>query len=219
MLALNRAALRRGRQLLFEDATFQVHRGQRVGVVGRNGCGKSSLFALLTGDLETDRGDVSVPRDAVIASVRQETPASDRSALDTVIDGDRELRQVLDGIAEREAAGRTDELQPLLERMEDIDGFTAETRAGKLLHGLGFSPEDAARPVREFSGGWRMRLNLAQALMCRSDLLLLDEPTNHLDLDAVIWLQTWLATYRGTLLLISHDREFLDSFILSSRRK
>jgi ATP-binding cassette subfamily F protein 3 len=210
MLALNRAALRRGRQLLFEDATFQVHRGQRVGVVGRNGCGKSSLFALLTGELETDRGNVTVPRDAVIASVRQETPASDRSALDTVIDGDRELRQVLDGIAEREAAGRTDELQPLLERMEDIDGFTAETRAGKLLHGLGFAPEDAHRPVREFSGGWRMRLNLAQALMCRSDLLLLDEPTNHLDLPAILWLERWLRRYEGMALVISHDRDFLD---------
>ncbi|MEE4173566.1 MAG: ATP-binding cassette domain-containing protein [Xanthomonadales bacterium] len=210
MLSLSQVALRRGRQLLFEDASLQVHRGQRLGVIGRNGCGKSSLFALIRGELETDRGEVTLPRGCVIASVRQETPASDRSAMDTVIDGDPELRELLDRMRELEASGRTDALQPLLERLEEIDGFTAETRAGKLLHGLGFAPDDAERPVSEFSGGWRMRLNLAQALMCRSDLLLLDEPTNHLDLPAILWLERWLKHYDGMALIISHDRDFLD---------
>ena len=211
MLSLSQVALRRGRQLLFEDASLQVHRGQRLGVIGHNGCGKSSLFALIRGELETDRGTVTLPRGCVIASVRQETPSSDRSAMDTVIDGDPELRELLDRMRDLEASGRTEELQPLLERMEEIDGFTAETRAGKLLHGLGFSPDDAERPVSEFSGGWRMRLNLAQALMCRSALLLLDEPTNHLDLPAILWLERWLKHYDGMALIISHDRDFLDS--------
>ena len=211
MIALNGVALRRGRQLLFEDASLQVHRGQRLGVVGRNGCGKSSLFALLRGELESDRGEVSVPTDSVIASVRQETPSTERSALDTVIDGDPELRKTLDAMAALEAAGRTEDLQPLLERMELIDGFTAEARAARLLHGLGFAPEDGARPVDAFSGGWRMRLNLARALMCRSDVLLLDEPTNHLDLPAILWLERWLKRYEGIALVISHDRDFLDA--------
>jgi ATP-binding cassette subfamily F protein 3 len=210
MLSLSQVALRRGRRLLFEDASLQVHRGQRLGVIGRNGCGKSSLFALIRGELETDQGEVTLPRGCVIASVRQETPSSDRSAMETVIDGDPELRNLLDRMSALEASGRTEELQPLLERLEEIDGFTAETRAGRLLHGLGFGPEDAQRPVSEFSGGWRMRLNLAQALMCRSDLLLLDEPTNHLDLPAILWLERWLKHYDGMALIISHDRDFLD---------
>lgn len=211
MIQLSQVSLRRGRLLLFEEARLQVHAGQRFGVVGRNGCGKSSLFALLRGELEADAGEVQVPRDAVIASVRQETPSSDRSALDTVIDGDGELRETLDEMARLEQAGNTERLQPLLERMELIDGFTAEARAGRLLHGLGFAPEDHGRPVREFSGGWRMRLNLAQALMCRSDILLLDEPTNHLDLPAILWLERWLRRYEGMALVISHDRDFLDA--------
>jgi len=211
MISLSNVSLRRGRLLLFEGASVQVHAGQRLGVVGRNGTGKSSLFALLRGELEADAGEVQVPREAVIASVRQETPASDRSALDTVIDGDPELRRTLDAMARLEAEGRTAELAPHIERMEHIDGFAAETRAARLLHGLGFAPEDGARAVSEFSGGWRMRLNLAQALMCRSDVLLLDEPTNHLDLPAILWLERWLKHYEGMVLLISHDRDFLDA--------
>ncbi len=211
MISLANVSLRRGRLLLFEQASLQAHAGQRLGLVGRNGTGKSSLFALLRGELETDAGEVHMPRHGVIASVRQETPSSNRPAIDVVIDGDPELRQTLDRIAELEAAGRTAELQPLLERLEEIDGFTAETRAGRLLHGLGFAAEDAQRPVSDFSGGWRMRLNLAQALMCRSDILLLDEPTNHLDLPAILWLERWIRRYDGIALIISHDRDFLDS--------
>ncbi len=210
MISLSQVTLRRGRLVLFQEAGLQVHAGQRMGVVGRNGCGKSSLFALLRGELEADAGEVQVPRDAVIASVRQETPGSDRSALETVIDGDAELRATLDRVRDLEAAGRTAELQPLVEQLEHLDGFTAETRAGRLLHGLGFAPEDHHRPVSDFSGGWRMRLNLAQALMCRSDILLLDEPTNHLDLPAILWLERWLKHYEGIALVISHDRDFLD---------
>ncbi|MEM1412449.1 MAG: ATP-binding cassette domain-containing protein [Pseudomonadota bacterium] len=210
MISLASVALRRGRHLLFEEASLQVHRGQRLGVVGRNGTGKSSLFALLRGELESDRGEVQVPRGTVIASVRQETPSSARSAMDTVLDGDPELRSILDEQAQLGAEGKTEALQPLLERLEEIDGFTATTRAGKLLYGLGFGPGDAERPVDSFSGGWRMRLNLAQALMCRSDVLLLDEPTNHLDLPAILWLERWLKRYDGIAMIISHDRDFLD---------
>ena len=210
MLALTNISLRRGRKVLIEGASFQIHAGQRMGVIGANGCGKSSLFTMLLGELEPDDGELALdPRD-VIAHVAQESPRGDASAVDYVMDGDEELRTVQAAIAEGEAAADKPDLHLLYERMEAIDGFTAESRASRLLHGLGFSAGDYAKPVNEFSGGWRMRLNLARALMCRSDMMLLDEPTNHLDLSAILWLERWLKRYEGILLLVSHDREFLD---------
>ncbi len=211
MLTLQNISLRRGRLLLFEQASLRVHAQQRLGLIGRNGCGKSSLFALLRGELEADAGEVQLPADTVIASVRQETPDSDRSALDYVIDGDPELRRTLDAIEQAEGDSDGSQLQTLHAVLEQIDGYTASARAGRLLHGLGFAAADLKRPVADFSGGWRMRLNLAQALMCRSDLLLLDEPTNHLDLPAILWLERWLKRYEGMVILISHDRDFLDA--------
>ena len=211
MLQLDNLSLRRGPRLLFEGASFQVHPGQKVGVTGANGTGKSSLFSLILNELHADVGDLRYPRDWLIASVAQQTPADERAAIEYVLDGDTELRAVEKSLAEAETEDDGDRLAVLHGRFEAIDGYTAGSRAAQLLHGLGFSTQDAARPVNDFSGGWRMRLNLARALMCRSDLLLLDEPTNHLDLDAVIWLEDWLRSYPGTLLLISHDRDFLDS--------
>jgi len=192
MLALTNIALRRGRKVLFENATMQLHAGQRMGVIGANGCGKSSLFAMLLGDLEPDDGELSLDAKDIIAHVAQESPHGSGAAVDYVMDGDQELREVQAAIAEREASEDAPDLHLLYERMETIDGFTAESRASRLLHGLGFSAEEYQKPVREFSGGWRMRLNLARALMCRSDILLLDEPTNHLDLPAILWLERWL---------------------------
>ena len=181
-----------------------------MGVIGPNGSGKSSLFAMLLGELEPDDGELALDPKAVIAHVAQESPHGSGSAVDYVMDGDQELRSVQAEIAEGEAAADQPDLHLLYERMEVIDGFTAESRASRLLHGLGFAADDYTKPVREFSGGWRMRLNLARALMCRSDILLLDEPTNHLDLPAILWLERWLKQYEGILLVVSHDRDFLD---------
>ena len=210
MLALTNISLRRGRKVLIENASFQVHAGQRMGVIGANGCGKSSLFAMLLGELEPDDGELALdPRD-VIAHVAQESPHGSGSAVDYVMDGDSELREVQAAIAAGEADEKQPDLHILYERMELIDGFTADSRASRLLHGLGFSADEYQKPVKEFSGGWRMRLNLARALMCRSDILLLDEPTNHLDLPAILWLERWLKRYEGILLIVSHDRDFLD---------
>ena len=211
MLQLNQIELRRGAKLLFEKASLQAHAGQRLGVIGVNGSGKSSLFSLILGQLDADAGQLQLnPRD-VIAHVAQESPHSSQTALDFVQDGDKGLRQLQVSIAGLEALDDHDErLHDLYEQLDNIDGFTAETRAARLLHGLGFLTTDIRKPVNEFSGGWRMRLNLAQALMCRSDILLLDEPTNHLDLPTIVWLERWLKSYTGILLLISHDRDFLD---------
>jgi len=210
MLALTNITLRRGRKVLIQNASFQIHAGQRMGVIGANGSGKSSLFAMLLGELEPDDGEVGLdPRDE-IAHVAQESPYGSGSAVDYVMDGDRELRAVQAAIAEGEASPDKPDLHLHYERMEAIDGYTAESRASRLLHGLGFAADEYAKPVKEFSGGWRMRLNLARALMCRSDILLLDEPTNHLDLPAILWLERWLKRYEGILLVISHDRDFLD---------
>ncbi|MBT8097150.1 MAG: ATP-binding cassette domain-containing protein [Woeseia sp.] len=213
MLQFTTLALRRGTRVLFDNATLQIHPGQKVGVTGANGSGKSSLFALLLGELHADAGSVLVPRDWVIAHVAQETPHDERAAIEYVLDGDAELREVERQIAETDGEKDGERLATLHGRFEVIDGYTARARAGKLLHGLGFTSEDEERAVNAFSGGWRVRLNLARALMCRSSLLLLDEPTNHLDLDAVIWLEGWLRSYSGTLLLISHDRDFLDNVV------
>ncbi len=210
MLALSNINLRRGPKVLIENASFQAHAGQRIGVIGPNGCGKSSLFAMFLGELEPDAGELVLDPRLEIAHVAQESPRGRRSAVDYVMDGDRELRQIQAAIAAGEAEADKPDLHVLYERMEAIDGFTAESRASRLLHGLGFAATDYGNPVDSFSGGWRMRLNLARALMCRSDILLLDEPTNHLDLPAILWLERWLKRYEGILLVISHDRDFLD---------
>jgi ATP-binding cassette subfamily F protein 3 len=211
MLRFDDLALRRGPLLLFQSMTLQLHAGWRCGISGRNGAGKSSLLALVAGDLQPDAGAFERPKNWTLAWVKQEVEALDVTALDYVLDGDTEFRRIERDIAEAEAAHDGMRLAHLYEHLLAIDGYAAHARAGALLHGLGFAPGDETRNVRDFSGGWRMRLNLAQALMCRSDLLLLDEPTNHLDLDAVIWLEGWLKKYTGTLLVISHDREFLDA--------
>ena len=210
MLQLSDVALRRGPRLLFEHASAQIHPGQNVGVTGANGTGKTSLLRLILAELAPDAGECRVPADWVIAHVDQATPSDTRAAVEYVLDGDAELRAIEADLAAAEAAGDGTAIAKAHARIESADGYTARSRASRLLHGLGFLPGQEERPVDTFSGGWRMRLNLARALMCRSDLLLLDEPTNHLDLDAVIWLEGWLRDYPGTLLLISHDRDFLD---------
>ena len=213
MITLRKLALRRGAKLLLDQADATIHAGQHIGIIGPNGCGKSSLFALLRNELHADGGDVYVPPAWVVAHVAQDTPSVDRTAIDYAMDGDVELRAVETELAQAEAQNDGNRLAHAHERYREIDGYSVRARAAALLDGLGFAPGDIERKVGEFSGGWRMRLNLAQALMCRSDLLLLDEPTNHLDLDAVLWLETWLQNYRGTLLMISHDREFLDTAV------
>ncbi len=213
MINFKAATLQRGKKVLFRDASFTLHSGDKLGITGANGAGKSSLFGLILGQLHTDTGDVSMPPHLDIAHVAQETPGVSTPAIDYVIDGDTELRQVQAELADAEARDEGTRLAQLYSRLEAIGGYDAEARAARLLDGLGFLSGDIRRPVAEFSGGWRMRLNLARALMCRSDVLLLDEPTNHLDLDAVLWLQEWLSRYPGTLLLISHDRDFLDDVV------
>jgi ATP-binding cassette subfamily F protein 3 len=213
MLQFVDVGLRRGARLLFDHASFQIHPGQKVGVTGANGTGKSSLFALLRDELHADSGEVQAPVDWQVAHVAQACASSGQPALEFVIDGDTALRRLQSQLERAEQLGDGASVAELHAGLETIAGYAAHSRAGRLLHGLGFSNADLQRPVSAFSGGWRMRLNLAQALMCRSDLLLLDEPTNHLDLDAVIWLEAWLRSYAGTLLLISHDREFLDSVV------
>ena len=205
----------RGIKILVEDASFQLHPGHKVGLTGANGAGKTSVFAMLRGELHAENGDLEMPPSWVIAHVAQETPALQQAAIQFVLDGDEELRKIetaLEG-AQNKAAGDAIDIAELHARLKDIDGYSAKARAAELLSGLGFSQTDLEKPVAAFSGGWRVRLNLARALMCRSDLLLLDEPTNHLDLDAVIWLENWLQSYRGTLILISHDRDFLDAIV------
>jgi ATP-binding cassette subfamily F protein 3 len=213
MLKFDHLNLRRANQLLLEDVTLLIHPGQKVGISGRNGCGKSSLLALILGELNVDSGNFSMPIGLNIAYVAQEIPAVTTSALDYVIAGDKELIKLRSDLAQAEQMNDGHAIALIHSYLESIDGYSAESRAAKLMDGLGFTPEMWQVPVTQLSGGWRMRLNLAQALMCRSDLLLLDEPTNHLDLDAVIWLEDWLRHYTGTLLLIAHDREFLDAVV------
>ncbi|MCF6234850.1 MAG: ATP-binding cassette domain-containing protein [Gammaproteobacteria bacterium] len=213
MLTFNEVTLRRGSEPLFEHASFRIHATDKVGLTGANGTGKSSLFALIMGKLSVDSGDFSLPQKWVISHVAQETPAVDIAAIDYVMDGDKELRHIQHEISQAEQSSDGSRQATLLHQLEAVDGYTARTRAAQLMNGLGFTTAQEENPVSSFSGGWRMRLNLAQALMCRSDLLLLDEPTNHLDLDAVLWLEEWLRRYPGTMLLISHDRDFLDRCI------
>jgi len=203
----------RGGSVLVEEASFQLHPGWKIGLVGANGCGKSSFLALLRNELHAERGDLEWPARWTVAHVAQDTPALPDAALEFVLDGDVELRAVERELAAAEAAHEGLRIAELHGRLDEIGGYAARARAAELLHGLGFNAADFARPVAEFSGGWRVRLNLGRALMCRSDLLLLDEPTNHLDLDAVLWLENWLRAYAGTLVMISHDRDFLDAVV------
>ena len=213
MIRLQNLTLQRGPQRLLDGAELTLHPGQKVGLVGANGAGKSSLFALLRGELTADGGDCQLPPDWRIAHMRQEVDTLDRLAVDYVLDGDVQLRRIQAELASAEAEHDGAALARLHTELDNADGYSADARARKLLAGLGFANEQMLLPVSSFSGGWRMRLNLAQALMCPSDLLLLDEPTNHLDLDAILWLEAWLKSYPGTLMLISHDRDFLDEVV------
>jgi len=213
MISFRRFALRRGSRLLLSDIGLTLQSGWRLGVIGRNGCGKSSLFAALKGEIEADSGELDMPGKALMASVEQETPALPDPAIEYVLGGDVEIAAALKAESDALDADDMDGVAAAHHRIEELNGYDARARAGRLLHGLGFPAETHERAVASFSGGWRVRLNLARALMAPSDLLLLDEPTNHLDLDAVLWLEEWLRRYQGTLLIISHDREFLDGVI------
>jgi ATP-binding cassette subfamily F protein 3 len=213
LIRFSQVTLTRGTKPLLEGAEVAVNPGERIGLIGANGSGKSSLFALLQGELHTDKGEVDFPAHWRIAHVAQETPALERPAVEYAIDGDSHLRNLQERLSRAEASDNGSLMGELHAALADVDVYTVRSRAERLLAGLGFSAAELERPVASFSGGWRMRLNLAQALMCPSDLLLLDEPTNHLDLDAIIWLEDWLRRYAGTLIVISHDRDFLDGVV------
>lgn len=213
MISLKNVVLRRGANILLQQVNWTIYHKQRIGIIGANGTGKTSLFSMLLGQLHPDAGDIDLPKHLKLSHVAQETPAYSASALDYVLDGDTELRHIESQIQMAEKNDDGEQLGNLYEKLSIIDGYTAPSRAAQLLAGLGFNHEEQQKSVSEFSGGWRMRLNLAKALMCRSDVLLLDEPTNHLDLDAVMWLEQWLQKYPGTLILISHDRDFLDQTV------
>jgi ATP-binding cassette subfamily F protein 3 len=211
MIILEDIALRRGQKLLFSGASATLQPGQKIALIGGNGCGKSSLFALLLDELQADAGDIRGLKGLRISHMAQETETSVLTARDYVIAGDAALFKTLQDLAAADAAGDYEHSATLHQRMEELDGYSAERRAEQLLLGLGFEHEKMEAPMSAFSGGWRIRLNLARALMAPSDLMLLDEPTNHLDLDTTLWLQSWLQAYRGTLLMISHDRDFIDA--------
>ena len=213
MIKFNNLSLRRGSQLLFEGVSLDIHDAEKIGLTGDNGSGKSSLFSAMLGEINIDQGDLELPQAMRVSHVAQQTPSDARSALDHVLDGDTEFRKTQKALAEldqdkSEEKGANSAM--LYGRMEEIDGYSAPARAAKLLSGLGFKTDTHDNPSQSFSGGWRVRMNLAKALMAPSDLLLLDEPTNHLDLDAIVWLEDWLKKYEGTLMLISHDRDFID---------
>ena len=213
MIRFSQLTLRRGVKVLIDSADATLNPGDKIGLIGANGTGKSSLFALLRGELHADQGDVDFPSRWRVAHVAQETPALDCPAVEYAIDGDTTLRRLERELSDAEAANDGERIGEIYGELGDADAYTARSRAERLLHGLGFTHEQMAQPVASFSGGWRMRLNLAQALMCPSDLLLLDEPTNHLDLDAIIWVEDWLKRYEGTLVIVSHDRDFLDGVV------
>ncbi len=213
MFTLSNLSLQRGGNWLFKQANLRVNRSDRVGLLGRNGCGKSSLIKLLKNELDVDAGEVQLPGNTLIASTQQEITASARTALDYVLDGHHPLRAFEATLKQAEIENDVDQITHALQQLDEIQAYLAPVTAAKLLTGLGFNTQQHNTAVAEFSGGWRMRLNLAQALMCPSNLLLLDEPTNHLDLDAVFWLEEWLKKYPGTLVLISHDAVFLDAVV------
>jgi len=213
VLSARDLTLRRGPEPLFEQVNFTVFRGDKVGITGANGSGKSSLFAAIRGELAADRGDIDRPPNLKVAHVEQEVAASDRAAIEFVLDGDSELRGVQAAIEDADRRDAAMNLANAYASLQAIDGYRARARAAAIMHGLGFKTADHERKVAEFSGGWRVRLAMARALCSRADLLLLDEPTNHLDLDAIVWLEDWLGAFPGTLLMISHDREFLDAII------
>ncbi len=213
MITLKKVTLRRGPNILLDSIDWTIYARSRIGIIGENGCGKSTLFSLLLGQFHADVGEVEFPRNLKIAHVAQETAADSKSALEYVKDGDVELRQLEAKLQLAEANDDGMKLAEIYAEMATIDAYTANSRAAVLLAGLGFTHHEQSKPISAFSGGWRVRLNLAKALMCRSDMLLLDEPTNHLDLDAVLWLEEWLNDYHGTLIIISHDRDFLDNTV------
>ncbi len=210
MLSFTNLSLRAGTELLFQDVSFTVYETNKIGLVGANGSGKTSLFRAILGDLDSYDGNINYPKDLRIANLAQEVPATEEISLDYVLSGDESLAKVNIAIEDAQKSGNTNLLGDLYAEYETLDGYSAKSRAEKLMIGLGFASTDLKKPVRDFSGGWRVRLNLAQTLMQPSDLLLLDEPTNHLDLDAIIWLVNWIKSYTGAVILISHDREFLD---------
>lgn len=213
MIVFNNISLKRGQTELLDNAVAAITPKQKVGLVGKNGCGKSSLLALLKKELQPEGGDVTYPSNWAVSWVNQETPALDVSAIDYVIQGDREYCRLQQELAWANEQNDGNSIARIHDRLDAINAWTIRSRAETLLHGLGFTQTETSHAVKSFSGGWRMRLNLAQALLCPSDLLLLDEPTNHLDLEAVIWLERWLVNYQGTLVLISHDRDFLDPIV------
>jgi ATP-binding cassette subfamily F protein 3 len=213
MITLRNVLLSRGIKVLASKVSLTIHAADRIGVVGANGCGKSTLLAALAGELGAEDGDIDIQPGLAIARVLQETPAIEQPAIEYVLDGDEPLRHAERALAQAQSAHQDDAIAHWHDVLAGIDGYSARARAGMLLSGLGFSHDQHERPVTAFSGGWRMRLNLARALVSRSDLLLLDEPTNHLDLDAIIWLERWLAAYPGALMLVSHDRDFLDATV------
>ncbi|WP_044469526.1 ABC transporter ATP-binding protein [Mannheimia massilioguelmaensis] len=213
MIFFSNLTLKRGQTVLLEEANASINPKQKVGLVGKNGCGKSTLFALLKKEMQPEGGNATYPANWAVSWVNQETPALEISALNYIIEGDREYCRLQKELANANECNDGNAIARIHGQLDTIDAWTIQARAAALLHGLGFSQEELQHSVKSFSGGWRMRLNLAQALLCPSDLLLLDEPTNHLDLDAVIWLERWLVQYQGTLLLISHDRDFLDPIV------
>ncbi len=217
MIRFIQVSLMRGTKPLLEQVDVTLNPGDKIGLIGANGAGKSSLFAMMRGELHPDQGEIDFPAKWRVAYVAQETPPLDRAALDYAIDGDVTLRKLEAELARLESEPESSDngiaIGEIYSALADADAYTVQSRGEQLLLGLGFTLDQMQQPVASFSGGWRMRLNLAQALMCPSDLLLLDEPTNHLDLDAIIWLEDWLKRYAGTLLIISHDRDFLDEVV------
>ena len=213
MLSFTNLALRRGPNLLFEDASFVIHRDKKVGLIGANGAGKTSLFKMITGELDVEEGYLDYPHDLRISYLAQEVPGTNEVAVQYVLEGDKQLIEIQQKIKSAEENERFDELGELHAIFNSMDGHAALSKAEQLMIGLGFSQEDLNKTVKDFSGGWRVRLNLARTLMQPSDLLLLDEPTNHLDLDAIVWLADWIKSFKGALILISHDREFLNECV------
>ncbi len=211
MIILKNVTLRRSSKVLLDKASVTINPGEKVGLVGRNGAGKSTLFALLNGTLHEDGGDYSIPKQWQMGQVAQDMPETEQSATDFVIDGDTKLLAARNEVHDAEASDDGMRMAEAYMALNDAGEHDAEARAQSLILGLGFKVSELHNPVNSFSGGWRMRLQLARALMCPSDILLLDEPTNHLDLDALVWLEAWLKRYQGTLVMISHDREFLDA--------